>query len=116
MGNYIEQLREYSTSIGFRQIDELEIIKPEFREKYITDPAYILIMRKEVNDHFFYILVHKNFDHDEFSLRVYNRYLEQAPRGEYRMKVREFLNFNSLIDSAFDKLYSDVLNYKEDKI
>lgn len=46
MGNYIEQLRQYSESIGFRQIDELEIIKPEFREKYNTDPAYILIMRK----------------------------------------------------------------------
>lgn len=115
MGDFIEKLRDYSKTIGFNEIDELEIVKPEFREKYITDPAYILIMRKEVNDHFFYILVYKNFAHEEFSLRVYNRYLEQAPRAEYRMKAREFLNFNSLLDSAFDRLYSDVLNYKEEK-
>ena len=64
MGDFIEKLREYSKTIGFNEIDELEIVKPEFREKYISDPAYNLIMRKEVNDHYFYILVHKELIHE----------------------------------------------------
>jgi len=114
MINFTETIKAYAETMGFSEIDEMKITKPEFRDKVLSDPVYSLLMRKENDSHFFYILVDRELTPDQtFSLRICHRFSCDAPRGEYRMKISEFINFNDLLSKAFDRLYYDVLNYKE---
>lgn len=112
MKDFLEQLKSYAESNGFKEIDEQEITKPEFREKRLLNPQYALIMRKEVDQHLFYILVDKDLTHERFSLRVYHKLLDDAPRSDYQMRISEFLKHNDNIEYAFRKIYNDTLNFK----
>lgn len=125
MKNFNEEIKIYALSNGFEEISESDITKPEFRDKRIDNPFFSQLFRKGVKDHLFYILVPKDLSIDErFYLRVYNRILENAPRSEYRMKISEYLKYDEvykvdnnpradIIGQAFDKIYRDVLNFKE---
>lgn len=127
MKNFNEEIKAYALSNGFEEISEAEITKPEFREKAIDNPFYSALFRKEVANHLFYILVPKDLLLEErFYLRVYNRFSESAPRSEHRMRIIEFLEYNDvykvdrnpladIIGQTFDKLYKDVLNFKDDE-
>lgn len=124
MKKFNEEIKAYALDNGFKEITEVDITKSEFKEKVLSNPFYSLLFCKEVKDHLFYILVPKEIAPDEtFSLRVYNKNSEFAARGEYRMRISEFLKYNEafkvdknpradIIGQTFDKVYSDVLNYK----
>ena len=125
MKNFNEEIKAYALENGFEEIKEVDITKPEFKDKALSDPYYSQLFRKEVKDHFFYVLVSKEMAPDNtFSLRVYNKHSEYAPKGEYRMNISEFLKYNEafkvdknpradIIAQSFDKIYKDVINYKE---
>lgn len=125
MKNFNEEIKAYALLNGFEEIAESEITKPEFREKALNNPFYSALFRKEVENHLFYILIPKDLSLEErFYLRVYNRFSEFAPRSEYRMRISEFLEYNDvykvdrnsladIIGHTFNKLYKDVLKYKE---
>ena len=125
MKNFSEEIKTYALLNGFEEISESEITKPEFREKALNNPFYSALFRKEVENHLFYILIPKDLSLEErFYLRVYNRFYESAPRSDHRMRISEFLEYheaykvdrNSLADiigHTFNKLYKDVLSYKD---
>lgn len=125
--NFKEEIQIYALANGFEEIPEIDIVKPEYREKRLSNPYYSGLFRKEVNDHIFYILICKELPPDQtFTLRIYNKYSEVAPRGEFRMKIDEFLEYNNIyrkdktpfadiIRYSFNELYIKVLNHKEGK-
>lgn len=94
MNNFIESLKNYSSSKGYEQVQE---------------EGYDLVMKKQVDDHVFKISVSKELTSNGiFSLEILNS--DQNVEAFCNMRTAEFIEFNDMLDLSFDNLYEGISN------
>lgn len=92
MNNFIESLKNYSSSKGYEQVQE---------------EGYDLVLQKKVDKHTFKVSVSKEqYARGLFSLEILNS--DQKVVAFANMRTAEFMDFNDLLDVSFDNLYENV--------
>lgn len=91
MNEFIELLKIYTGSNGYKEIEE--------------KGAFTLVIEKRVNEHLFRVSVNDELTSKGlFHLSILN--LDNVVVAYTHMRISEFMDFNDLLDVSLDNLYN----------